>query len=312
MLRHTTATLVALGLALPAVAGESPEGPEKGFETHPENGKQPAWTLGSGRTLWLLPVGEVYPGYIADLHRPQTAVMAHFYPRPGIDGSTDVRTGLDIGGRFGLLRLDPASPGGRSWQLSVDASFNAQFDSNEKLDNIGWDGKYGLTLTTSSGGPLSFKVAVLHDSAHIGDEYAERTGRERIDYARGADRWPRGASRPRVARLRRRRVRILPPDRRAEAVASPGGARVHDAGLAARRTVLLVRGGRFLRHRGARLAAGHLGPDGSDHDLRRAPLAVRRSVHRRAAAAGRVLRGLRGLVHLRTLDRPVAGGRLAR
>ena len=184
MLRHAIAMLIALVLALPAVAGEAPEGPEKGFETHPEAGKQPAWTLGSGWTLWLLPVGAVYPGYIADLHRPQTAVMAHFYSRPGIDDSTDVRTGLDIGGRFGLLRLDPASPGGRSWQLSVDASFNAQFDSNEKLDNIGWDGKYGLTLTTSSGGPLSFKVAVLHNSAHIGDEYAERTGRERIDYTR--------------------------------------------------------------------------------------------------------------------------------
>ena len=184
MLRHAFAALIALGLAVPAHAQDSSEGPEKGFATHPEAGPQPAWTLGSGRTLWLFPVGDVYPGYIADPHRPQTAAMVHFYTRPGIYDSTNVRTGLDMGGRFGLLRLDPASPGGRSWQLSVDAAFNAQFDSYEKLDNIGWDGKYGLTLTTASGGPLSFKVAILHDSAHVGDEYAERTGRTRIDYTR--------------------------------------------------------------------------------------------------------------------------------
>jgi hypothetical protein len=31
---------------------------------------------------------------------------------------------------------------------------------------------------------LSFRVAWFHDSAHIGDEYAERTGRTRLDYTR--------------------------------------------------------------------------------------------------------------------------------
>ena len=187
MTRSAIAALAALLIAAPVFAQSSPEGPqgpEEGFKDHPESGKQPAFTMGSGRTIWIFPVGDVYRPYIADLHRPQTALMAQFYTRTGIDDSTNVRTGLDMGGRFGLLRLDPASPGGRSWQLSVDASYNAQFDSNEKLDNIGWDGKYGLTLTTANGGPLSFKIAILHTSAHIGDEYAERTGRTRIDYTR--------------------------------------------------------------------------------------------------------------------------------
>jgi hypothetical protein len=179
MTRTTFAALAFLGFATSALAQDPPEG----FETHPEAGLQPAWTLGSGRTLWLFPASDVYPVYIADPHRPMTAVMAMFYPRTGIHDSTDARTGLNIGGRFGIFRLDPARPGGRSWQLSVDASLNAQFDSYNKLDNVGWDGKYGLSLTTSSG-PLSFRVGVLHDSAHIGDEYAERTGRTRIDYTR--------------------------------------------------------------------------------------------------------------------------------
>ena len=181
MTRTTLATLALalVGLGVPALAQDPPEG----FETHPEAGRQPAWTLGSGRTLWLFPASDVNPVYIADPHRPMTAVMALFYTRTGIYDSTDARTGLNIGGRFGIFRLDPAQAGGRSWQLSVDASLNAQFDSYNKLDNIGWDGKYGLSLTTTSG-PLSFRLGVLHDSAHIGDEYAERTGRTRIDYTR--------------------------------------------------------------------------------------------------------------------------------
>jgi hypothetical protein len=107
-----------------------------------------------------------------------------FYSRTGIPDSSDARTGLSAGGRLGFFRLDPARPGGRSWQLSLDAGLNAQFDSYNKLDNIGWDGKYGLTLTTATGGPLSFRLAIFHDSAHVGDEYAERAGRLRIDYTR--------------------------------------------------------------------------------------------------------------------------------
>jgi hypothetical protein len=179
MTRTILATLTLAGFALPAL-GQDHEG---GFKADPEVGKQPAWTLASGRTVWLFPAGHVHPGYIADPHRPLTAVMAQFYTRTGIYDSTTARTGLNVGGSFGILRLAPAQPEGRSWQLSVDASLNAQFDSYNKLDNIGWDGKYGLSLTTTSG-PLSFRVGVLHDSAHIGDEYAERTGRTRIDYTR--------------------------------------------------------------------------------------------------------------------------------
>jgi hypothetical protein len=184
MIRTAIAALLALGLSGPAFAEDPEEGPEPGFQVDPESGKHPAWTLGSGRTVWLFPTGDIHPVYIADPHRPTNSIGMQFYSRTGIDDSTGVRTGLSAGGRLGLLRIDPAKPGGRSWQLSLDAGLNAQFDSNNKLDNIGWDGNYGFSLTTANGGPLSFRVAIYHDSAHVGDEYAERTGRTRIDYTR--------------------------------------------------------------------------------------------------------------------------------
>ena len=62
--------------------------------------------------------------------------------------------------------------------------FDALFDSQNKLDVVGWDGNYGLTVTTASSSPLSWKFAMQHVSSHIGDEYLTRTGRERLNYTR--------------------------------------------------------------------------------------------------------------------------------
>ncbi len=84
-----------------------------------------------------------------------------------------------------MLRIESRAAGGRFWQVSIDAGLDAQFDSQVKNDAIGWDGNYGLTFTTAtSTSPLAFKVAVLHLSSHLGDEYQERTGIHRINYTR--------------------------------------------------------------------------------------------------------------------------------
>jgi len=149
-----------------------------------EDGDVAPWTLSSGRTLALFPEGDVYPVYLADPHRPTNAILENFYTTVTIEDSTSVRTTMEVGGRFGLLRWVPKASGGRSWQISLDAGIDAQFDSNRKLDNVGWDGNYGLTFTTASSGPVGLKLGVLHVSSHLGDEYAERTGRVRINYTR--------------------------------------------------------------------------------------------------------------------------------
>ena len=178
--RRLLAIVGVLGLAVPAHAQQ----PRPGAAGVPDEGREPTWTLGSGRTVSLFPTGDVFPPYMADPHKTESAVMGHLYTRTGIADSTDRRIGLKAGGRLGMVRLSPRSPNGRSWQLSLDAGLDAQFDSDQKVDNIGWDGNYGVTLTTASGGPFSAKLALLHVSSHVGDEYSERTGRTRIDYTR--------------------------------------------------------------------------------------------------------------------------------
>lgn len=133
---------------------------------------------------WL-PEGVLYPPYLAEIRRPGLGAGVIGVAEAGADDSGDLRFGLKLGGRFGLLRVAPRASD-RLWQLSLEAGFYGQFDIDHSLDNLGWDGLYGLTVTTAGkdGRGAAVKLAVNHISSHVGDEYAERTGRLRIGYTR--------------------------------------------------------------------------------------------------------------------------------
>jgi hypothetical protein len=154
-------------------------------QQHPDQSqREPTWTLGSGKSLTLFPHGDVYPVYIADPHRPTNILEMAWIAAGELPDTRGPLTHLGAGGRFGVLGIRPATPAGRSWQVSIEAGLDAIFDSWHRLDVDGWDGNYGLTVTTASSGPFALKFAVLHVSAHLGDEYQERTGRPRINYTR--------------------------------------------------------------------------------------------------------------------------------
>jgi hypothetical protein len=144
----------------------------------------PAPEPGAGRKATTFPSGDIYALYVADPHRTGNGAMALFYTRTEIPDTSGTRTMLKAGGRFGIVRWEAPPEGGRSWQLSIDAGLDAMFDSQHSLDNVGWDGNYGLTLTTASASRLAYKLGILHCSSHIGDEYMERTGRGRFGYSR--------------------------------------------------------------------------------------------------------------------------------
>lgn len=146
--------------------------------------QDPTKALSSGRVLTLFPSGDVYHVYVADPHRPTNALVESSIFDNTIPDMGSPITRLAAGGHFGMLRIGPAKPGGLTWQVSIEAGFDALFDAKNRLDAVGWDGNYGLTVTTASSSRLGLKIAVLHVSAHLGDEYQERTGRERINYTR--------------------------------------------------------------------------------------------------------------------------------
>ena len=149
-----------------------------------ERPQDPTWVSASGASLTLFPSGDIYPVYVADPHRATNVIAETVGLGGGIPATDSPLTRLGAGGRFGMIRIGPARPDGRSWQVSIEAGFDAIFDSQNRLDVVGWDGNYALTVTTASSSPVALKFAVLHVSAHVGDEHQERTGRERINYTR--------------------------------------------------------------------------------------------------------------------------------
>jgi len=145
---------------------------------------EPPTVSGAGRVWSFFPEDDVYPQYVADPLRPQSAVMLVGFPSSGIPDSGDKRFLLRLGGRYSIARLHPAGQPDRGFQIDFEGGFFGQFDIVNSLDNIGWDGLFGLRFSYRGDGPWAFSLGSRHDSAHVGDEYALRTGRERIGYTR--------------------------------------------------------------------------------------------------------------------------------
>jgi len=133
--------------------------------------------------VWF-PPADFYPRYIADPLRPQSALTIQWLADTEIPETGAFRFGLRLGGSLGIRRWHPEGEPDKGWQLSFEGGFAGQFDITWSWDNTGWDGFYGLYLSRMISPDLGFRVGSQHDSSHIGDEYSERTGRQRIHYTR--------------------------------------------------------------------------------------------------------------------------------
>jgi hypothetical protein len=126
----------------------------------------------------------LYPPYIANPLRPTTVLTLVYVTDNDIADSGDSRYVFRLGGRVGVFRFHPAGHSDRGFQIDLEGAFLGIFDRDNSLDNIGWDGVYSALLTWSNGEGVAAKLAIQHDSSHVGDEYIERTGRQRINYTR--------------------------------------------------------------------------------------------------------------------------------
>jgi Protein of unknown function (DUF1207) len=132
----------------------------------------------------MFPPSNLYPRYVANPRSPQFGIMLLAFPSPRIPDSGDQRVGLKLGGRFGLLRVHPRDQPERGWQVDIEAGFTGQFDIEHSLDNVGWDGTYAFLVSSEISPGVHLQLGAKHISSHVGDEYAERTGRRRIGYTR--------------------------------------------------------------------------------------------------------------------------------
>ncbi len=130
------------------------------------------------------PGSQLYPGYVADPMAPKSALNAVQYTDSDIPETGGKRYVFRIGGRLGLLRVYPKGAPDRGVQLNLHGTFLGMFDRSHSLDNIGWDGLYGFDVSWRTASEMALKIGFNHVSSHVGDEYAERTGRRRIEYTR--------------------------------------------------------------------------------------------------------------------------------
>ena len=134
--------------------------------------------------MTLSPRDPLYPLAVANPIRPTfAATVAHFIDSE-IPDTGDSRYILRLGGQYGFVRWHPRDESDSGLQLDIAGAFLSQFDIGDSLDNIGWDGIYGLGLAWADGTGWSGRLALQHDSAHLGDEYVEETDRARVDYTR--------------------------------------------------------------------------------------------------------------------------------
>jgi len=135
--------------------------------------------------VWeFLPEAGFYPLYIADPLRPQSALMLIWVPSSDIPETGNGRFALHLGGQYPIVAFHPDGNPDLGWQLDFEGGFFGHFDLGYSLDNIGWDGLFGLLLDYKPRSDLAFRFGTQHDSAHVGDEYLERTGRSRVGYTR--------------------------------------------------------------------------------------------------------------------------------
>lgn len=135
-------------------------------------------------TTWFGPPTEFYPQYIADPRRAQFALVLTSYSNSQVPGTTRARSSIRFGGKLGLVRFHPDGNTKVGWQIDLEAGFISQFSLEGGWDNYAWDGVQGLLVSYKPMPHLGFRFGLLHDSAHLGDEYMEETGIERINYTR--------------------------------------------------------------------------------------------------------------------------------
>lgn len=133
----------------------------------------------------VLPEGLIYHSYQAGPRESRISLHAmHNETRPLRSESLWDAT---LGGRRGILRFgnhDPANPVG--WQLDIEGAAMVRLNIDEERDLDASDFRFGVPLTYTDGGKVSYKFGYYHLSSHLGDELIARTGASRINYVRDA------------------------------------------------------------------------------------------------------------------------------
>lgn len=135
-------------------------------------------------SILLAPTDHIYSPYLADQKRVTFGFQTIGIIQSDIPDSGSARFGLRMGGRLELFNWTGPDDPQQQLQANLEVGFRGHFDIDHSQDNIGWDGNYGLLFSFRAHPGIAWRFGLYHTSSHVGDEYAERTGRRRIEYTR--------------------------------------------------------------------------------------------------------------------------------
>ncbi len=118
----------------------------------------------------------LFPHPLADPRAPFAGSRLQFHD----DGSTRIENAFGV--EQSIFRTGGEE---HAFEVGVEGGAFSRFNFDENLDMDGVDFRVGFPLVYRSG-RLAVKLEPWHLTSHLGDEFIERTGRERIAYARNA------------------------------------------------------------------------------------------------------------------------------
>ena len=125
----------------------------------------------------ILPVGYMFTPLIADLKEPQFQASYLGTDSPVLDRQIGA---IGLGETFGLVRW-PGRRRGDGWQIDLSGGVFSQFEIGaESTDLVNADYVVGLPVTYRRGS-FSTRLALHHQSSHLGDEYLQRENPERLN-----------------------------------------------------------------------------------------------------------------------------------
>ena len=127
------------------------------------------------------PIGELFEPLVADPKEPQFSTGLHRVNSSGQLGEFTAGV-VSYGEHFGLVRWQSTPT--KQWQVSIVGALFAQFNMDaDSKDLINAD--YGIGLSgTHQRGPVSYRLRVLHQSTHLGDELLlSESAPERVNFS---------------------------------------------------------------------------------------------------------------------------------
>lgn len=130
------------------------------------------------------PIEPIYPTYLADPYAFGFHLQLRSYDESTIPETGSVRLDGMVGAPLIIYEKKESDNPGHGWQTIIMGALRGQFDTLYRTDNIAWEGLFGLQGVFRYHDNFAWRAGTKHYSSHIGDEYIERTGRERIGYTR--------------------------------------------------------------------------------------------------------------------------------